>query len=106
LTSGEETIGKKQDYCAGHATKKTGRLSRLIPADSLPKVSRNERAYNSQDGRQNKTPWLTFVARHDELGNHANDKPNDNCPKDALIALCRELGTLQPSRCATKAVLT
>src|SRR5262249_22988759 len=47
LTTGEETIDKEEDDCADHATKKTGRLSRLIPTDRLPEVSRNERAHNS-----------------------------------------------------------
>jgi len=35
LTTDEETVEKEKDYCADYAAKEAGRLSRLIPADSL-----------------------------------------------------------------------
>jgi len=89
LTTNEETIQKEEDYCANHTTDETGGLSGLIPADRLAQIGRGECADNSQDGGQNKALWLTLVARHDELGNHANDEPNDNRPKNAhIVAPC------------------
>jgi hypothetical protein len=107
LATYDETIDKEKDYRADYTTNETGRLSGLIPSNSLSEVSRNERAYDSQNDRQNEAFRLGLVARHNELGNHSNDKANNNRPKDAhLIAPCRELDTPHPSRCGTKAVLT
>jgi hypothetical protein len=47
LATYDETIDKEEDYRADHATNETGRLSGLIPADTLAEVSCDERAYNS-----------------------------------------------------------
>jgi hypothetical protein len=87
LATYDETIDKEKDYRADYTTNETGRLSGLIPSNSLSEVSRNERAYDSQNDRQNEAFRLGLVARHNELGNHSNDKANNDCPKDAhLIA--------------------
>jgi hypothetical protein len=83
LATYDEAVEKEEDYCADHSTNEARRFSRHIPPDRLTQIGRNERAYNSQNGRQNKPLRLSFVARHNELGNHSNDKANDNCPKDA-----------------------
>lgn len=47
----EEAIDSEDDNCADHATNEASRISGPIPPDSLPEVSCNERAYNSQDCR-------------------------------------------------------
>jgi hypothetical protein len=87
LAACKKAVDKEDDYCTDHSTKEACRFSGLIPPNRLAKVSRNKRADNSQNGRQNKAPRLSFVTRHNELGNHPNDKADYNCPKDAhLIA--------------------
>jgi hypothetical protein len=83
LATYDEAVEKEEDYCADHSTNEARSFSRPIPPDRLTQIGRNERAYNSQNGRQNKPLRLSFVARHNELGNHSNDKANDNCPKNA-----------------------
>jgi hypothetical protein len=83
LATCEKAIGKENDYSADHATKEACGFSGFIPADSLAKIRRNERTYNSQNSRQNKAFRLEFVTRHNELGNHPNDKANYDRPKDA-----------------------
>src|SRR6516165_9850318 len=82
LATGDKPIDKEYDYRADHTTKEAGRFSSLIPSDRLTKVGRNESSDNSQNAGQNKAPWLSFVAGHNELGNHSNNKANDDRPKD------------------------
>jgi hypothetical protein len=48
----------------------------------LAKVSRDKRADNSQNRGQNKARWFSFVAGHDEFGNHSNNEPYDDSPND------------------------
>jgi hypothetical protein len=83
LATCDEAVENEQDYCADHSTNETHRFSCPVPPDRLTQIGRNERAYNSQNGRQNKSLRLIVVARHNEFGNQSNDKANDNCPKDA-----------------------
>jgi len=51
LATCEEAIDNEDDNCADHATNDASRISGPIPPDSLPEVSCNERAYDSQDCR-------------------------------------------------------
>jgi hypothetical protein len=83
LATCEKAIDKENDYSADHTTNEACEFSGIIPADSLAKISRDERTYNSQNSRQNKAFRLVFVTGHNELGNHSNDKANNDCPKDA-----------------------
>ena len=84
----EKAVDKEDDYCTDHSTKEACRFSGLIPPDRLAKVSRNKRADNSQNARQNKAFWLSFITRHNELSNHPNDK--------AVIIVQRMLISLLP----------
>src|SRR5258705_13312478 len=83
LATYDEAVEKEEDYCADPRTNEARRFSRHIPPDRLTQIGRNEHAYNSQTGRHNKPLRLSFAASHSELGNHSNDRANDNCPKDA-----------------------
>jgi hypothetical protein len=67
LAADEEAIDKEHDHCADHATKKTCRFSGLVPANALPELSRNERADDSQNGRQDEAARLGPVARREEF---------------------------------------
>ena len=81
----DQAIDKEKNYRANQTTKEACGFPGLIPPDSLAEISCNERAYNSQNGRQNEAFRLSFVAGHNELGNHSNDKAHDNCPKGAQV---------------------
>jgi hypothetical protein len=48
LATCEEAIDNEDNNCADHATNDASRISGPIPPDSLPKVSCNERAYDSK----------------------------------------------------------
>jgi hypothetical protein len=81
----KETISSEEDACADHATNETGGFSGLIPSDSLAEVSRNERAYNSLNGRKNEALGLVFAGRHNELGDHSYDEADDSRPKNTQL---------------------
>src|SRR6516164_8273161 len=51
LATCEEAVDRQEDDRPDHATNEACRFSSLIPPDSLAKVSCNERAYYSQNGR-------------------------------------------------------
>src|SRR5580704_6173968 len=73
-------VDQEQDHRANHAADEARALSGFIPSDSLTEVGGDERADNPQNGGQNEALRLRPVAGHDELGNHSNDKPNDDRP--------------------------
>jgi hypothetical protein len=78
--TGDKSINKEYDHRADHTTKEACAFSGLIPSDSLAKVGSDERADNPQNGGQNKAFRLIVGTRHNELGNHSNEKTNDDCP--------------------------
>src|SRR6185437_3779693 len=86
LATHDEAVNKEQDHRADNATNKACGFSRVIPANSLPEVSRNEGADDPQNGGQNEAFRLGLVSGHDEFRNHAGNEANDNCPKDMHLS--------------------
>src|SRR3954466_149403 len=82
LSALDEAVDKKEDYRADNGADNAGRISGPIPPDRLAQIGRDERTDNSQNSGENKAPWLGFVAGHNELGDHADDKANDDGPND------------------------
>jgi hypothetical protein len=82
LTADDQAVEKKQDYRADYGADEACGFTVPIPADSLAQISRNERTDNSQYSREDKAFGLGFIAGHNELGDHTDDKANDNGPND------------------------
>src|SRR4051812_28760355 len=64
----------------------TGAFAGTVPTQSLTQKSGNERTDNPEDGCQDEASGLV-AARHDQLGNHARDEPDDDRPDYAHSAL-------------------
>src|SRR6185437_2258633 len=79
----DEAIDEQQDDGADDAANEACGLAGIVPADGLPKVSRDECADDPQNGRQDEALRLGLVAGHDEFGNHSNDEADNDGPKDA-----------------------
>src|SRR5215475_16106496 len=79
---GDESPDKENDNGADDGADEPGTLAGRIPPKRLPEEARNECAHDAQDRRQYETLGLVAAARHDELSDHARDKPNDDRPDD------------------------
>jgi hypothetical protein len=82
LAAGHDAIKEQQNYCADDTGEEASALSGSVPSHSLAKVRCDERADNSQNSSQNKARWFSFIAGHDEFGNHSNNETYDDSPND------------------------
>jgi hypothetical protein len=80
--AGNEPVNQQHDDSADDCTDQTGTFAGAVPTERLPEIGRNERSHDPQNGRQDETRRLV-VAGHDELGDYAGDKTNDDGPENA-----------------------
>src|SRR6516164_9362185 len=79
LAASKKTVNEEQDDRPDHGSDEACTLSGLVPADRLAEVSGDERADDSENGRENETRRL-IAAGHYELRDQAGDEPDDDCP--------------------------
>src|SRR5262245_21086280 len=82
---GNKTVDREHDDRAYNGADEAGALARLVPIERLPEIGGNERAHDAQDGRQDEARRL-IVSRHEELGDDAGQKSDDDGPEDAHCA--------------------
>src|SRR6476661_7536595 len=75
----DESPDTENDNGADDGTDEPGTLAGRIPSKRLPEIARNERSNDAENCRQHETRGFV-AARHDELSDHAGDKPNDDRP--------------------------
>src|SRR5688572_15103401 len=77
----DEAPHKEDDNGANDSADEAGAFAGPIPSHRLPEIARHERSHDAENCRQYETRGLVF-ARHDEFGNYACYKPNDDRPDD------------------------
>src|SRR4051812_25357144 len=82
LAADHETVQEQQDDRADDGAEEACTLAGPVPSHGLPEIGCDERADNSQNGRQDEALGLV-LAGHEELGDHADNKSNDNRPDNA-----------------------
>jgi len=82
LSACNKPVDKKQDNGPNYCSQEAGTLSGLVPADCLAEVGGDERADNSENGRENETGGL-IVAGHNELRYYTGKESNDDGPNNA-----------------------
>src|SRR5215471_18925148 len=88
--AGKVPVHKKNDDRANHRTDQTGSFARSVPAEHLSEEAGYESANDAEDGGEDE-PLRLIGSRHDELGDNARDKPDDDRPDDAHPALLHGL---------------
>src|SRR5262249_30280950 len=78
----DESPDKENDNGADDGADEPCTLAGRIPSEGLAEKARNECAHDAEDCRQHETLGLVGATRHDELSDHAGDKPNDDRPDD------------------------
>src|SRR5918997_4123840 len=80
--SRDHTPDGENDDRADDRADESGPLARPIPADRLAEIGRHDRPNDPEDRRQDEA--TRFVASwHNELGDHARQKADDDGPDDA-----------------------
>src|SRR4029079_17856217 len=77
----EEAPQKENDNGPNDGPDESGTLAGRIPSQRLAEIARNECSHDAEDRRQHETRRLV-LAGHDELGDYAGDKPDDDRPNE------------------------
>src|SRR5262245_19051232 len=93
---GDDSPDEENDESADDGADEPRTLTGRIPPERLPEIARNDCSHDAEDCRQHETRGLV-AARHDELSDHASDKPNDDRPDDTHRLLLRGSSTAELS---------
>ena len=80
----DETPNDQHDDRTDDCAQKARSLSGLIDVQGLTEIGGDQGADDPKNGGQDEPAWF-ISAGHDELGDHARDKANDNGPDDAMF---------------------
>ena len=90
LPASKVPVNKKNDDRADNRADQTGSFARSVPAEHLSEEAGYESANDAEDGGEDE-PLRLIGSRHDELGDNARDKPDDDRPDDAHLAFLHGL---------------
>src|SRR5438105_124881 len=101
----EQPIDEEQDQGADQRCDEACALSFLLPADDFAHTSAKQRTFDADQHGDNDAAWI--LARHDELGQSADDEPDDRLPQQMEhVASPNGLPAYKPRRIPVRSMVS